>query len=1162
MAKATASKTTAGRDGAGTAEIPGFCTLCRSRCGTVNTVANGSFIAVRPDEAHPTGKAICAKGRAAPEIVHSPRRLTQPLRRTNPKTAADPGWVEITWAEAMDILAGKLDQMRRESGSESVAFAVTSPSGTALSDSIDWVERLVWSFGSPNICYATEICNWHKDHAHAFTFGTGIPTPDYAGADLIILWGHNPANVWLAQATTIGAALQRGTKLMVIDPRKAGLGTRAEHWLRVRPGTDGALALGLAHLLIAEGTYNTDFVRNWTNAPLLVRADTGRFLRPADLGAPGTATDFYAWRGPDAQLVTYDTTRQLPEDMRAGLALEGDFEVEGLDGPIICRPAFSYFQASCARYTPEVVAAITGIDVAQIRSAARAIGAARRVAYHAWSGVGQHTNATQTERAIATLYALTGCYDRPGGNVPIVRQPVNRLNSFDLLQPGQRDKALGLIERPIGPPAQGWVLARDVFHAILHSAPYRVRALVGFGANLAVSHAGTELAHQALENLEFYAHLDLFENPTARYADLLLPVCSPWEREGLRVGFEISAEAEELVQLRRPVLAPIGQSRSDNDIIFDLATRLGMADAFFGGSVEAGWNHLLAPLGLSVEQLRAKPAGVRVPVAQTHRKYAIEKDGRVPGFATQTRRVEIYSERLLRYGYPPVPDYVEPADSPRVQPTGVYPLTLTSAKSGYFCHSQHREIASLRKRARLPVIELHSETARSRGIQPGDWVVVQTRHGSARFNAVSNDDLAPDVAVAEYGWVQACSDVGAPAYPLRGVNNTHFNGLIGTADVDPLSGSSGLRSTACEVALAPDVEVGRRPWVGLRQFVVSAVLSCADEVREVEWTAADGGALPDFEPGQHLTVEVRNLQGGVAVTRSYSLIGPAYLADRRSYRIAVRRIASAQPDGNLVTGVMSHHIVRTLQVGDRAWLRAPNGGFIIPTTSDVPMVLIAAGIGITPFMSVLESLRPVRAAPDITLYYLNRGPSTHVFRARIDMLASAVPGLRVVNFYSQSAIPIQLEPSSVYHHGRFSVAVIPEQLIEARARFYLCGPDSMMQRVASDLAARGVPRFDIFSEVFRSPETLPVLDPGQSFRVQFNRSGRTDVWGSNSGTLLEFAEGAGLSLPSGCRVGQCESCSVTLVRGSVRYLHGKAPEEPGQCLTCCAIPASDLELEA
>ena len=298
------------------------------------------------------------------------------------------------------------------------------------------------------------------------------------------------------------------------------------------------------------------------------------------------------------------------------------------------------------------------------------------------------------------------------------------------------------------------------------------------------------------------------------------------------------------------------------------------------------------------------------------------------------------------------------------------------------------------------------------------------------------------------------------------------------------------------------------------------------------------------------------------MTRSYSLIGPAYLADRRSYRIAVRRIANAQPDGTLVAGAMSHHIVRTLQVGDKAWLRAPGGGFIIPTTSDVPTVLIAAGIGITPFMSVLESLSPVRNAPGITLYYLNRGPSTHAFCNRIDTLASAVPGLRVVNFYSQSAVPTPLESSSIYHHGRFSVAAIPEQLIEARASFYLCGPDAMMQRVASDLAARGVPRFDIFSEVFRSPEALPVLDPKQSFRVQFNRSGRTGVWGSKSGTLLEFAEGAGLSLPSGCRVGQCESCSVKLVSGSVRYLHGKAPEEPGLCLTCCAVPVSDLELEA
>ncbi|MES4992606.1 molybdopterin-dependent oxidoreductase [Agrobacterium radiobacter] len=131
------------------------------------------------------------KGRAAPEIVHSTDRLLYPLRRTTPKGSTDPGWVRISWDEALAETAASLGRIRAQSGAEAVAFSVTTPSGTPISDSIDWIERFIRHFGSPNACYGTEICNWHKDFAHAFTFGSGMPAADYPNAETIMLWGHN-----------------------------------------------------------------------------------------------------------------------------------------------------------------------------------------------------------------------------------------------------------------------------------------------------------------------------------------------------------------------------------------------------------------------------------------------------------------------------------------------------------------------------------------------------------------------------------------------------------------------------------------------------------------------------------------------------------------------------------------------------------------------------------------------------------------------------------------------------------------------------------------------------------------------------------------------------------------------------------------------------------
>src|SRR5690606_413680 len=133
-------------------EKTGFCTLCRSRCGSIYTVENDRLISARPAAGHSTGKAMCTKGKAAPELVHNPHRLLHPMRRTRPKGDPDPGWQRISWDEALDEVAQRLGELRRLHGAEAVAFGVTTPSGTPLCDSIEWVERFIRIFGSPNTC--------------------------------------------------------------------------------------------------------------------------------------------------------------------------------------------------------------------------------------------------------------------------------------------------------------------------------------------------------------------------------------------------------------------------------------------------------------------------------------------------------------------------------------------------------------------------------------------------------------------------------------------------------------------------------------------------------------------------------------------------------------------------------------------------------------------------------------------------------------------------------------------------------------------------------------------------------------------------------------------------------------------------------------------------
>ena len=562
--------------------VPTFCPLCVSRCGARAEVTDGAFLALLPDPSHPTGRAICVKGKAAPEIVYHPSRLVHPLRRTRPKDAPDPGWERITWDEALGTVAARLKAAAAAGGPESVGFSSSSPSTSAISDAVDWVQRLIRAFGSPNYCNYMELCGWGRYLAPLYTFGASVPgiyVPDLKNAGCILFWGYNPSVARLAHATSTVAAVARGAKLIVVDPRKAGLAAKADHWLRVRPGTDAALALSLTHVMIENSWYDSGFVRDWTNA--------------AD-------------------------------------------EVGG-------ERIWDMLAARCAEFRPEVAEGITGVPAADIVAAAKTLWEARPVAFYTWSGLEQHSGATQAIRAINVLYALTGSLDVPGGNVLFEAVPSNPVDGREFLSDA-RSAAVGADQRPLGPARFGFVTGEDFYTAALDG---RIKALVSFGGNMVMAHADSVRGREALRGLDFFVQADLFMTPTAELADIVLPVTTPFESEALKIGFETSQEAQSLVQLRQPLVAPRGEARSDLQIVFDLATRLGLGAAFWEGDIEAAFRHQLAPSGISLEELRAHPEGVRVPLATRYRKYADT------GFATPSRKVELYSATLAAHGYSP-----------------------------------------------------------------------------------------------------------------------------------------------------------------------------------------------------------------------------------------------------------------------------------------------------------------------------------------------------------------------------------------------------------------------------------------------------------------------------------------------------------------------------
>lgn len=726
--------------------VPTYCPLCVSRCGARAELSDGTLLALHPDPSHPTGKAICLKGKAAPEIVYHPSRLLHPLRRTKPKDAGDPGWERITWDEALDAVAVRLRTAAATDGPESVGFSSSSPSTSAISDAVDWVQRLVRAFGSPNYCNYMELCGWGRYLAPLYTFGASVPgayLPDLENAGCILLWGYNPSVARLAHATSTVAAVRRGAKLIVVDPRKVGLAAKADHWLRVRPGTDAALALSLTHVMIDNGWYDADFVRDWTNAAEVVDGET----------------------------------------------------------------VWNLLTSRCAEFAPDRAEAITGVPAADIVAAARTIWEARPVAFYTWSGLEQHNGATQTVRAINVLYALTGSLDVPGGNVLFEAVPSNPIDGREFLSDA-RPAAVGADQRPLGPARFEFVTGEDFYTAVLDG---RIKALVGFGGNMIMAHADSLRGREALRSLDFFVQADLFMTPTAELADIVLPVTTPFESEALKIGFEYSQEAQSLVQLRQPLVAPRGEARSDLQIVFDLATRLGLGTHFWNGDIEAAFRYQLAPSGITLEDLRGHPEGVRVPLTTRYRKYADS------GFTTPSHKVELYSATLAAHGYEPLPAFEEPLISPRSRPdlADRYPLVLSCAKSLFFCETQHRQVAALRKSAPDPLVEMHPSTAETRRIKAGDWVSLETPLGSVRARAKLNATLDPQVVFGQHGWWEACDELGLPGYPPYGPDSANLNLVLPQTPSDPISGSSPMRAGVCEVspthAVTPQT-LGDDPW--------------------------------------------------------------------------------------------------------------------------------------------------------------------------------------------------------------------------------------------------------------------------------------------------------------------------------------------------------------
>lgn len=246
-----------------TETIKTFCgRLCGGTCGITVTVDGGKVVDIKGDPDSPFNRgAICAKGRNFREIIYHPERLKRPLRRTGERGAGR--WQEIGMEEALDLIAGRLKGYINDFGPESVMLFTGASRGGM---DIPYLYRFAAALGTPNQVSAGNVCHVPRDQAATFTFGSAC-MPDYeAPPKCLVIWGSNThhTNSNYGTGAQYRKALEAGTKFIVVDPCRTTMAARADIWLRLRPGSDGLLALGMLNVIIGEGLYDREFVSRWT----------------------------------------------------------------------------------------------------------------------------------------------------------------------------------------------------------------------------------------------------------------------------------------------------------------------------------------------------------------------------------------------------------------------------------------------------------------------------------------------------------------------------------------------------------------------------------------------------------------------------------------------------------------------------------------------------------------------------------------------------------------------------------------------------------------------------------------------------------------------------------------------------------------------------------
>ncbi|MGD8985119.1 MAG: molybdopterin-dependent oxidoreductase [Desulfobacteraceae bacterium] len=671
---------------------------CHGGCGVFMHIKDGKLIKMEGNPDHPYNNGrLCPRALAIKEFIYHPDRLRSPLKRAGER--GENKWEKISWEEAYDLIEHRMGQIRDDHGAESMVFI----QGTGRNVG-GWLLLVAYSYGSPNwlqggltgnscfhprlVCMRMTQGDYTVPDCSQF-FQERYDHPDFELPECIMIWGQNPANTCNDgfMATWIIDCIKQGSKSIVIDPIYTWVASKADIWLQIRPGTDGALALGLLNVIINEGLYDKAFVEKWTHG-------------------------------------------------------------------------FDKLSERVQEYPPEKVSQITWIPKEKIIEAARLFATSHPASIQWGVPVDLAPEGAQVANSVIHLWAITGNIEIPGGmaiarmayDVPPYPMSQEAIAEYygDVMPPEQMAKRIGIEEYPVAKEFHWRAQADMVLEAMLTDKPYPLKGAWIAGNNMLTSSANPRKYQEALNRLDFIVTSDVFMNPTiVALADVVLPAGSMAERDGIRAWWT------PLNAMQKSIDVP--DCKPDEEVCLEMARRFNPNLKW--QNLRELYDDFLKPSGMNYDELKEKgwvfpPEGHSTQPYGRHEKGLLRKDGK-PGFNTPTGKVELYSTHLERMGYDPLPSYEEPHMSPYSTPdlAKEYPLILsTGRRSILYFHAEHRNIKPLRELEPHPVVEIHPDTARSLGINDGDWVWLENPHGKCKRKARYFHGIHPKVVQSPHGW--------------------------------------------------------------------------------------------------------------------------------------------------------------------------------------------------------------------------------------------------------------------------------------------------------------------------------------------------------------------------------------------------------------------------